>query len=171
MAYLRLQIEPIPMASRLATLAKLLPRGQWNRIRHSIYRKARYRCHVCGRASRLHCHEVWQFNHRTGYQHLRGFQALCQDCHEFKHIFFVRDSQRRARLLRHFAVVNKLTPIQVEQQMIAAREHQAALNQTRWLVNYGPYNWRTPATRTLRQRQAYASFNRPQHSPDHLACL
>ncbi|MBN2137565.1 MAG: hypothetical protein JW720_07155 [Sedimentisphaerales bacterium] len=162
MAYLRLTIDPIPRASRLATLAKLLPRDQWNRIRHSIYYKAYYRCHVCARRGRLHCHEVWQFNHRTGYQHLRGFQALCHDCHQAKHILFVHDPRRRASLLRHLCMVNRLTPIQVEEQLIAAHSRQAVLDQVPWVVNYGPYNWRVPPARSIQERRAYARFNRPQ---------
>lgn len=31
------------------------------------------------RQGRMHCHEIWQFNEQTGYQWLRGFQALCCD--------------------------------------------------------------------------------------------
>ena len=158
MAYLRLTIDAIPRASRLATLAKLLPLGQWNRIRHSIYHKANYRCHVCGRGGRLHCHEVWQFNCRTGYQHLRGFQALCEDCHQAKHIFFVRNPRRKAGLMRHLAAVNKLTLLEARQQLAAARKRQAALDHLHWVVNYGPYNWRVPAARILWQRQAFARF-------------
>jgi hypothetical protein len=174
MTYLRLMIEPIPSASRLASLAKLLPRGQWNRIRHLIYCKAHYRCHVCARKGRLHCHEVWQFNHRTGYQHLRGFQALCQDCHQVKHIFFVHDAQRRASLLRHLGVVNRLTPIQVEEQIIAARSRQATLDGLHWIVNYGPYNWHVHSARGIQQRKAFARFNGQQRRhcspiPDHIS--
>jgi len=48
MSYLRLTIEPIPAGSRLASLAKLLPSGQWSRIRHEVYRKAGFRCQICG---------------------------------------------------------------------------------------------------------------------------
>lgn len=159
MAYLRLTIEPIPTASRSSSLAKLLPRGHWNRIRRSIYYKAHHRCQACGQRIRLHCHEVWQYNQRTGYQHLRGFQALCQDCHQAKHIFFVRDRRRRANLLKHLAIVNKLTPAEARQQLAAARRRQAALNQLHWVLNYGPYNWLVSPARTLWQRQAYARFN------------
>jgi hypothetical protein len=60
------------------------------------------------------------------------------------------------------AIVNRLTPLQVQEQLIAARKRQAALDQMPWVVNYGPYNWRVPATRTLWQRQAYARFNGQQ---------
>jgi len=159
MTYLRLTIEPIPTASRLATLAQLLPCRQWNQLRRSVYSRAHYLCQICGRQGRLYCHEVWQFNEGTGYQHLRGFQALCQDCHQAKHIFFVRDRRRRANLLKHLAIVNKLTPAEARQQLAAARRRQAALNQLHWVLNYGPYNWLVSPARTLWQRQAYSRFN------------
>jgi len=161
MAYMRLTIEPIPATSRSASLAKLLPRSQWNRIRRSIYYKAQYRCHVCGRGGRLHCHEVWQYNGRTGYQHLRGFQALCQDCHQDKHIFFVRDHRLMASALRHLAAVNKLTLTEAQQQLAAARRRQIALNQLPWIVNYGPYNWQVPP-----QQRTMTSGRPMQNSTD-----
>lgn len=154
--------DPIPKTSRSATLAKLLSPGQWNRIRHSIYYKAHYRCQSCGRRGRLHCHEVWQYNQQTGYQHLRGFQALCQDCHQAKHIFFVRSPRRKANLLRHLALVNKLTPAEAQEQLAVAQRRQIALNQSYWIVNYGPYNWAVPAAKTLWQRRAFARFNGQQ---------
>jgi hypothetical protein len=59
MIYLRLTIEPTPLSSRLATLAKLLPRQEWDRRRRAAYRRAGYRRQVCGSEGPLHCHEAW----------------------------------------------------------------------------------------------------------------
>lgn len=116
-------------------------------------------------AAALHCHEVWQYNHRTCCQHLRGFQALCQDCHQAKHIFFVRSPRRKANLLRHLALVNKLTPAEARQQLAAAQKRQIALDQLHWVVNYGPYNWRAP-------QQGPSGNDRPtQDSTDNNAAM
>lgn len=155
MANLRLSIEPTPVSSRLASLAKLLPTSQWNRIRRSIYRCAGYRCRICGRSRRLDCHEVWQYNERTGYQLLRGFRALCRDCHNVKHILFVHDHWKRAKLLQHFVTVNRLTCQQAEDYLKAAHRLQQMLNQKDWIVNFGDYNWRMPPLKSVRQRRAY----------------
>jgi hypothetical protein len=68
MTYLRLSFEPLPAGSRWASLANLLPAEHWDRLRRATYRQAGYRRRACGREARLHCHEVWTFNLRTGYQ-------------------------------------------------------------------------------------------------------
>ena len=161
MSCLRLGIEPIPASSRLASLAKLLPRARWNRIRRGVYRRAGYRCRICGRQKRLHCHEVWQYNPQTGYQWLRGFQALCGDCHNVKHILFARDHRKQAKLLRHFATVNRLTSQQAEGYLKAAQRLQQMLNQREWIVNFGNYNWRMPPLKSVRQRQEYLGHSCP----------
>lgn len=155
MDYLRLRIEPIPAGSRLASLARLMPRSLWNRIRRAAYRRAAYRCKICGRRSRLDCHEVWQFNERTGYQWLRGFQALCRSCHSVKHLFFVHDSRKQAKLLHHFMTVNRISPEQVEKYLRMARKRQLRLDRRKWIVIYGDYNWRMPPLKTVEQRRNY----------------
>ena len=148
MTCLRLSIEPIPEGSRLASLANLLPGQQWDRIRRSVYQRAGYRCQICGREGILHCHEVWQYNEETRCQWLAGFQALCQDCHDVKHILFNRKDARPAELLRHFITVNRLTSQEADEHMRAACQRQ-------WTINYGAYNWQMPPLAGLSQRQAF----------------
>jgi 5-methylcytosine-specific restriction endonuclease McrA len=155
MTYLKLSIEPIPASSRLASLAKLLPPAEWNRVRRAAYRAAGYRCQVCGRQGSLRCHEVWQYNEQIGYQFLRGFQVLCQDCHATKHILFVHDRRQRAKLLQHFITVNRLSELEAGEYLRSARHRQRRLNQTGWIVNFGDYNWHMPPLKTVQQRRAY----------------
>ena len=162
MTYLRLSIEPIPASSCLASLAKLLPRRQWNRIRRSVYRRARYRCRICGQRDRLHCHEVWQYNEKNDRQRLLGFQALCRDCHDIKHILFVHGSQQRARFLQHFMTVNRVTREQAEEYLSAAYRKQRMFNQKQWVISYGKHNWQVPSVATIEQRRSYARFNHPR---------
>lgn len=158
---LRLAVEPIPITSRLAALAKLLPRQQWDKLRRAVYRRARYRCQICGRTGRMYCHEIWHLNEQTGYQWLMGFEALCEDCHGVKHIIYVHDNPRRARLLEHFITVNSLTKEQAEEYLLATSRWQKRINRKPWVINYGQYNWQVPSTATVQQRQSYAGFNHP----------
>jgi len=163
MSHLRLAIEPIPAGSQLASLAKLMPRDHWDRLRRAVYRRAGYRCEVCGRPGRMYCHEVWQFNERTGCQWLRGFQALCCDCHDVKHVLFVRDDRNQARLLQHFVTINRLTCQQGRAYLQAARQRQSQLNQRDWIVNFGDYNLRMPSVKNIQHRRDYARLNRPTY--------
>jgi len=155
MSHLKLTIEPIPAGSRLASLAKLLPSGQWSRIRHEAYRKAGFRCQICGHEGQLHCHESWQYNEQSRQQWLQGFQALCSDCHAAKHLLFTHDSHLRARLVEHFMRVNHLTREQAQEYIHAARQRQQNLNQRQSTTNYGAYNWQMPPLAGLNQRQAF----------------
>ena len=161
MGHLRLTIEPIPAASRLATLAKLMPRERWNRIRRDVFRRAGRRCQTCGREGQLHCHEVWQYNHQTGYQWLRGFRALCRECHAATHLTFVSNQRRRDELLRHFMAVNRLTRAEAEHHVRVADQRQQLFDQRRWVVNYGHYNLRMPALANVEQRRTYVRLNHP----------
>jgi len=161
LTYLRLSIEPIPEGSRLASLANLLPPWQWDRIRRSVYQRAGYRCQICGREGMLHCHEVWQYNEQASCQWLRGFAALCKDCHDVKHILFSRDIARHTKLMRHFITVNHIGLQEAEEYLRAARQLQQKFDQRRWTVNYGEYNCRMPALASKQQRRSYVRLNRP----------
>jgi hypothetical protein len=168
-ACLRLSIEPIPEGSWLASLANLLPPGQWDRIRRSVYQRASYRCQLCGKEGMLHCHEVWQYNEETGIQWLRGFAALCRDCHDVKHILFNRDIARHKELINHFIAVNRISPEEAEAYLEAARQQQR-FDRKDWKVNYGDYNCWMPALAGKQQRRDYTGFLRPHSkssdSPD-----
>jgi hypothetical protein len=155
MTQLRLTIEPIPARSRLASLANLLPRDQWNPLRRSIYRQARYRCQACGREGRLHCHEMWGYNDQTSVQWLRGFAALCDDCHAAKHLLFVHDAALRDRLLGHLTSLNQMTRADATAYLHAAARRQQWLNQRSWVIDYGEYNLQMPCLADTDQRRAF----------------
>ena len=163
MTPLCLSIQLMPDASRCATLANLMPRQRWYQLRRSVYRKAHYRCQICGSAGRMYCHEVWYFNEQTSYQHLMGFKCLCEACHKMKHIFFVRDSQQRAILFQHFLTVNRMTREQGLEHLQEVYRQQQRLNQKEWTVNYGVYNCQIPSTANVQQRRSYARFNHPRY--------
>jgi len=151
----------MPAGSRYASLANLMPRNQWDRIRRSVYRKARYRCQICGREGSLCCHEIWRYNTKTSRQFLRGFEALCKNCHNVRHLFFVRDSRNRARLFRHLLAVNRLTREQGIQHLADASRRQQELNKRKWIVDYGQYNFCAPSVPDVQQRRNYVKLNRP----------
>jgi len=165
MSRLKLAIEPIPASSALATLAKLLPRPEWDRIRRSVYRKAGYRCQICGRDARLNCHEVWHCNERTRYQWLMGFQALCAACHGVKHLLNERDPRRVNYFGQHFVTVNRTDVDAFRAHLRQARRRQAELDASpdRWQVNFGQHAFRVPALRNKEQRREYVQLEHPRY--------
>ena len=163
--YLRLGIEPIPYGSRRASLANLMPRTEWDKLRQSVYKRAGHRCQICGREGRMYCHEKWLYNEQSGYQWLVGFEALCKDCHDTKHLFFANSSDRRAKIFRHFLTVNRLTRKQGLEYLRAVYWQQKKISQMGWNVNYGDYNLRVPPTSGVEQRRKYAQANHPSYTP------
>jgi glutaredoxin len=159
---LRLSIEPIPANSWLASLAKLLPPWQWDRIRRSVYQNAGYRCQICGHENILHCHEVWQYNEETGIQWLRGFAALCKDCHDTKHVLFFYGTRRYKELMNHFTTINLIKIEEAEAYVEAVRRVQQRLDRKEWKINYGDYNCYMPILASKQQKRKHASFLRPQ---------
>ena len=164
LSHLRLEIEPITYGSRCASLANLLPRTDWDKLRRSVYKRAGYRCQICVCEGRMYCHEKWLYNEQTGYQWLVGLEALCKDCHDTKHLFFTNCSYRRTNLFQHFLTVNRLTREQGLEYLRAVSWQQKRLNQRDWIINYGDYNLRVPATLSVEQRRRYARANHPSYT-------
>jgi hypothetical protein len=108
---LKLEIEPIPMSSWGRSLANRLPKRQWDDLRQEVYRRAGYRCEVCGnRSSTLHAHEVWQFDDKRAIQRLIGFECLCEMCHNVKHFGRSKEVYPPVyveQLIKHWCEVNQ----------------------------------------------------------------
>jgi len=161
MESLKLTIEPIPSRSALASLANLLPGPQWDRIRRRVYKRAGYRCQICGRDARLHCHEVWHYNVRTGWQWLMGFRALCEDCHGVKHLLSVVNREAFLRLARHFMTVNRADREDFLRHLQLAREKRSVLNRHEWKIGFGDFAFRVPVLRNTEQRRRFVELERP----------
>lgn len=166
MSKLCLTIEPIPSSSAMASVAKLLPRAEWDRIRRSVYKRAGYRCQICGRDARLNCHEVWYHNERTGYQWLMGFEALCDDCHGVKHILSTRNRATFDRLANHFMEVNRVGYQEFQSYLRDTRLRQRELNKREWHISFGNYSFRIPSLKNREQRKRYVELESPRYHSD-----
>jgi len=82
---LKLTIELIPESAWGENLRKYLPKEIWEKIRKEVFRKANYKCSICGKRGKLHCHEVWEYDDQNHILKLKGFMALCENCHLIKH--------------------------------------------------------------------------------------
>lgn len=114
MVRLKLKIEPIPSTTWGVSLANKLEPKEWDKIRHEVYYRAKYKCDIC-RAPGWNCHEVWTFRKigkKKGIQRLVGVTNLCDLCHNCVH--YGRSSQvyknkYMERLKKHFMKVNGIT--------------------------------------------------------------
>ncbi|MFO8012094.1 MAG: hypothetical protein R6X20_02195, partial [Phycisphaerae bacterium] len=83
---LRLAIELVPSPVWYINLRRAMPRSKWDRLRHEVYRAAGKRCQACGAEGRLNCHETWEYDDDAGVVRLKGFRALCWNCHAVCHL-------------------------------------------------------------------------------------
>jgi hypothetical protein len=85
----KLTVELVPATSWGANLRSELPREEWDRLRSASYRRAGYRCEICGGRGAAHpveCHERWEYDEARAVQRLVGLIALCPSCHAVKHL-------------------------------------------------------------------------------------
>jgi hypothetical protein len=110
---MKLQIELVPSTSWYSNLRKKIPKKEWDKIRKQCYADANYRCAICGVNDRLNCHEIWEYDDKEHIQRLKGFTALCDDCHMIKHIGFAEIQASKGlldmnKLIEHFMRVNNV---------------------------------------------------------------
>lgn len=105
----KLTIELVPKSQWFTNLRSELTKGQWDRLRKACYKRAGYRCEVCGGVGPKHpveCHEIWDFDDERQIQRLDGLIALCPSCHQVKHIGFAFKRGKGDQVLAHLAKVN-----------------------------------------------------------------
>lgn len=109
-----LLVELIPSSSWFDNVRSHLQQKQWDLIRHSCYRKADYKCEICGETGieqgfthKVECHEIWDFDAANSIQRLIGFISLCPLCHKVKHAGLTIYRQGLEAVLSRLMLVNK----------------------------------------------------------------
>lgn len=134
MRKLKLTIELLPKGAWENDLSRTLLKNDWNYLRNKCYKRANYRCEICGcETENLNAHEVWDFNIKTKTQTLIDIVALCTKCHGVKHI---RNSQRLGfgeNAKKHFMKVNNCNELEFASFYTDAQIDFEAKNQIyRW---------------------------------------
>lgn len=133
---LKLVPDLIPRTSFFKNLRAIVKPGEWDSIRRAVYAKSLHTCEACGcKDVELHCHEVWSYDEQTGIQKLTGFQALCQDCHEVKHIGFAQVKGRLNQALAHMSKVNGIELKQAKQIVEGAFLQWSQRSQRQWTLD------------------------------------
>ena len=131
-----LQIESIPQSSWGVSLANLLPKEDWDKIRKKVLKGAGYRCEYCGAVDRtLHCHEAWEFKYSE--QRLVRFDCVCELCHDSIHYFGTTQSYKNKpsyieKVMKHIEEVNGIT----RKQLLAYIETRKQINRKRAKKTY-----------------------------------
>lgn len=63
-SFLPLQIELVPSTAFGENLRKLLTKTEWDKVRKAVYKRAGYKCEICGGKGEKHpveAHEEWLY--------------------------------------------------------------------------------------------------------------
>lgn len=104
-----LTIELVPETSFFSNVRSERPESEWELIRNAVYRRAGYRCEICGGQGPDHpveAHEKWHYDDVRCVQELLGMIALCPSCHRVKHMGKARIDGRFEEARAHLAEVN-----------------------------------------------------------------
>jgi hypothetical protein len=133
-----LTVELVPSTCWFSNVRSEVSKEDWDRLRTATYKKAGYRCEICGGRGRrwpVEAHEIWHYDDATHTQTLLGLQSLCPDCHQVKHIGLSEARGRRDEALRHLARVNGWSIEDAEMYVEVQFEVWSRRSQHRWKLD------------------------------------
>ena len=106
MKKLKLDFELVPEELWYANLRTLLRPEDWDVVRRDAYKRAGYRCRICGANGKMEAHEKWRYDDELALQKLEDVLALCHNCHLVKHIGRTQLVGQEGVAMEHFMKVN-----------------------------------------------------------------
>ena len=109
---MKLTIELVPQSCWYSNVRSNVSKAEWDKLRTASYRKAGFKCEICGGKGPkwpVECHEVWHYDEENKIQKLVRMIALCPSCHEVKHIGLARIKGNFNRAVKHLMKVNNMT--------------------------------------------------------------
>jgi len=131
-------IELVPKSSWYSNLRSELPKEDWDRIRRESYRKAEYKCEICGGVGPNHpveCHEIWHYDESENIQRLDGVISLCPDCRQVKHIGLAGIVGKKEQAIDHLAKVNGWPRELAEEHVQEAFAEWARRSTKKWTLD------------------------------------
>ena len=111
-----------------SNLRSVLPPNLWDIVRKDAYKRAGWRCTVCGRQGRLEAHEKWSYDEENALQKLDDVVALCRECHEVKHISRTSLFGREKEAMAHFMKVNGVSQTEYHEALQEMNEEYLRRN-------------------------------------------
>ncbi len=135
---MKLTIELVPSTAWYSNVRSNVTPQEWDVLRKDCYKKAGYKCEVCGGKGSKHpveCHEIWDYNDEGCIQTLKGLIALCPSCHEVKHIGLAQINGKFDQALEHLAKVNGITVDEAKLYVEASFEIWGKRSQKEWKLD------------------------------------
>lgn len=146
---MKLKIELVPKTCWYSNLRKILPKGEWDKIRREVYKKANHKCEICGAGNqKLNCHEIWGYDDKKNIQKLKGFQSLCTNCHWIKHFGLAGIKSNEGeldmvKLKNHFQEINRISSEEFEKHVEEAFKIWVIRSKKEWVTDLGEWEIKT----------------------------
>lgn len=141
-AVMPLTIELVPTTSWYANVRSNVTSSQWNKIRRKCYALADNKCEICGDTGTNHgvnykvaCHEIWEYDDKTNQQILKGFIALCPNCHSTKHVGLAQMKGYIEVVIEQLMKVNKMTRQEAKDYIEESFDVWMQRSQHKWTLN------------------------------------
>ncbi len=139
-----MQIEPIPSTSWGSTLANLLTKTAWDRLRLRATHHFAHLCQICGEGSHnaIEVHELWTYEMPKrrwdpGVQRLVGLLSVCGRCHRCFHPGFASLMGRGAEAVERIGLVNRWTRAETEDYLEWASAVWRQRSEVPWSLDLG----------------------------------
>lgn len=106
----KLSIELVPKTSFFNNVRHAVSAKTWEQLKKTTYKKANYRCEICGGRGYRHpveAHEIWHYDDEHHIQSLVGLIALCPTCHLTKHLGFAQIQGKEKLVQKQLMKVNQ----------------------------------------------------------------
>ena len=133
-----LTIELVPRTCWYSNLRSELSKKDWDIIRRNCYKKADYKCEICGGQGPNHpveCHEIWEFDDEARLQTLKGVIALCPACHQVKHFGYAQVKGKGEQAKKHLCKINGWSSLDADLYIEGAFEQWARRSNHEWRLN------------------------------------
>ena len=138
---MKLKIDLVPSTAWYSNLRTKIPKEEWDKIRKQSYADANHKCAICGTKAELNCHEIWDYDDKKHIQKLKGFIALCDNCHFIKHLGLsgILNIDRNM-LIEHFMRVNRVNRKTFDKHYEEAFRIHRERSEHEWKTDFGQWS-------------------------------
>ena len=139
-----LTIELVPKTAWYTNVRSAIPKEEWNAIRKKCYALAHFKCEICGSKGPIwpvECHEIWEYDNDVHTQTLKGFIALCPNCHKVKHPGLASKQGLTELVYNQLMNVNNISKLEAKMYLHKAFSTWRKRSEHKWKIDISYINF------------------------------